>query len=87
MTSVATALGIEVKGDIRAEGDLDFRGTLGLAKEEQVPVGFRTIRLRFEVEHDADEEQFAKLMELTERYCVVFQTLSGGVPVEVTSSR
>ncbi|MEA2496955.1 MAG: hypothetical protein QOJ29_4866 [Thermoleophilaceae bacterium] len=87
MTSVATALGIEVKGDIRAEGDLDFRGTLGLAKEEQVPVGFRMIRLRFDVEHDADEEQFAKLMELTERYCVVFQTLSGGVPVEVTSSR
>jgi uncharacterized OsmC-like protein len=85
LTSVATALGIEVGGTVRAEGDLDFRGTLGLARDEAVPVGFRAIRLSFEVEHDADPDAFAKLMELTERYCVVFQTLANGVPLEVTA--
>jgi uncharacterized OsmC-like protein len=85
MSSVATALGIHVVGSLRAEGDLDFRGTLGMAKDENVPVGFRAIRLSFDIEHDAaDEAQFAKLMELTERYCVVFQTLSRGVQVEIS---
>ena len=81
--SVATALGMKVGGVVRAEGDLDFRGTLGVAKDEGVPVGFRDIRLAFEIEHDGDEAQEAKLMELTERYCVVFQTITGGVPVNV----
>src|SRR4051794_10188388 len=83
LKSVATALGIDVSGDVRAEGDLDFRGTLGVGKDEAVPVGFRAIRLSFDIEHDADDAKFAKLMELTERYCVVFQTISGGVPVTV----
>jgi uncharacterized OsmC-like protein len=83
MCSVATALEIHVSGTLRAEGDLDFRGTLGMAKDEQVPVGFRSIRLFYDVQHDADDERFAKLMELTERYCVVLQTITGGVPVEV----
>jgi uncharacterized OsmC-like protein len=86
MCSVAAALGIQVTGSVRAEGDLDFRGTLGIAKEEDVPVGFRAIRLTFDIEHDADSARFAKLLELTERYCVVFQTLSGGVPVEVAAA-
>jgi uncharacterized OsmC-like protein len=83
MCSVASALGIRVTGTVRAEGDLDFRGTLGMAKDEDVPVGFRAIRLSFDVEHDADEARFAKLMELTERYCVVFQTITGGVQVSI----
>jgi uncharacterized OsmC-like protein len=72
---VATALGIELrKGEVRAEGDLDFRGTLGVAKD--APVGFRAIRLAFDVETDASEEQLATLLKLTERYCVVFQTIN-----------
>ena len=65
------------------EGDLDFRGTLGVAKDEGVPVGFRAIRLRFDLEHDQDDEAIARLLALTERYCVVFQTLTDGVPVEL----
>lgn len=69
---------------MRAEGDLDFRGTLGVAKDEGVPVGFTAIRLRFDLEHDEDDEAIARLLELTERYCVVFQTLAGGVPVELS---
>src|SRR3954447_737514 len=71
LRAVATSLGLDVHGTVRAEGDLDFRGTLGVAKEEAVPVGFRSIRLRFELEHDEDETAIAKLLELTERYCVV----------------
>ena len=82
LTAVATALGLEVGGTVRADGDIDFRGTLGVAKE--APVGFQRIRLRYELEHDADDEQLATLLRLTERYCVVFQTLAGGVPVEVS---
>jgi uncharacterized OsmC-like protein len=85
MCSVATALGIRVDGTLTAEGDLDFRGTLGMAKDENVPVGFQSIRLSFDLEHDADDAGFAKLMELTERYCVVFQTVSGGVPVAIST--
>ncbi len=81
--AVATSLGLEVRGTVRAEGDLDFRGTLGVAKDENVPVGFRSIRLHFELEHEEDEAAIAKLLELTERYCVVFQTLTDGVPVEL----
>jgi uncharacterized OsmC-like protein len=82
MNAVATALGIVLKkGEVLAEGDLDFRGTLGVSKE--VPVGFREIRLRFELETDAPAEQVAKLVELTERYCVVYQTLRGANQLSV----
>jgi len=84
LRAVATSLGLDVSGTVRAEGDLDFRGTLGVGKDEGVPVGFTAIRLRFALEHDEDEAAIAKLLELTERYCVVFQTLTGGVPVEVS---
>jgi uncharacterized OsmC-like protein len=84
LRAVATSLGLDVRGTVHAEGDLDFRGTLGVAKDEAVPVGFTAIRLRFDLEHDEDEAAIAKLLELTERYCVVFQTLAGGVPVEVS---
>jgi uncharacterized OsmC-like protein len=74
MNAVATALGIEIRGGtVRAEGDLDFRGTLGVDKEARV--GFQAIRLHFDLETDASEDQLAKLVRLTERYCVVFQTL------------
>lgn len=74
LKAVATALGIEIKrGVVRAEGDLDFRGTLGVDKE--APVGFRDIRLFFDLDTDADAEQRATLKKLTERYCVIYQTL------------
>lgn len=83
LSAVATALGIEVrKGTVEAEGDLDFRGTLGVAKE--APVGFTAIRLRFALETDAGEEQLATLLKLTERYCVVLQTLRS--PAEISAS-
>ena len=82
LKAVATALGIEIKrGVVRAEGDLDFRGTLGVDKE--APVGFRDIRLMFDVDTDASAEQRATLLKLTERYCVVYQTLKRSPPVEV----
>ena len=75
LNAVATALGIELRNaSLQAEGDLDFRGTLGLSKE--VPVGFRNIRLQFTLDTDASEEQLATLLRLTERYCVVYQTLA-----------
>jgi uncharacterized OsmC-like protein len=75
LRAVATSLGIEVRdGRIRAEGDLDFRGTLGVARD--APVGFRDIRLWFELESDAEPEQLETLKRLTERYCVVYQTLA-----------
>ena len=74
LNAVATALEIPLRsGRVRAEGDLDFRGTLGVAKD--APVGFKDIRLSFELDSDASEEQLATLMKLTERYCVVYQTL------------
>lgn len=75
LRAVAASLGIVVTaGHVRAEGDLDFRGTLGVGRE--APVGFSAIRLSFELETDADEEQLATLQRLTERYCVVYQTLA-----------
>ena len=75
MNAVATALGIELRdASVRAEGDLDFRGTLGLAKD--AAVGFKNIRLQFTLDTDASDEQLATLLRLTERYCVVFQTLA-----------
>jgi len=81
LQAVATAIGIEIKnGTVKAEGDLDFRGTLGVSKE--VPVGFKTIRLYFMLQSDATTEQMANLSKLTERYCVVYQTLARGVSVE-----
>jgi len=74
MKAVAISLGIEVRGGtVRAEGDLDFRGTLAVAKD--APVGFRSIRLGFEVDADADADELATLLKLTERYCVVWQTI------------
>ena len=80
LKAVATAIGIEIKeGIVKAEGDLDFKGTLGVSKE--VPVGFKNIRLRFELESNATDEQLASLAKLTERYCVVYQTLTRGVSV------
>jgi uncharacterized OsmC-like protein len=87
LRSVATSLEIPVAGTVRAEGDLDFRGTLGLSPGGEVPVGFREIRLRFELDADGEDERIEKLMELTERYCVVFQTLTGGVPVAIGVER
>ncbi len=76
LRAVATSIGLEVRsGQVRAEGDLDFRGTLGVDKE--APVGFSAIRLTFDLDTDADEEQLATLCRLTERYCVVYQTLAG----------
>jgi uncharacterized OsmC-like protein len=82
LKAVATALGIDLRdGKVVAEGDLDFRGTLGVAKE--APVGFREIRLRFELDTDAPPEQRKKLIELTERYCVVLQTLRQSPPIRV----
>ena len=83
LNAVATALEIPVRGGtVVAEGDLDFRGTLAVSKE--APVGFRAIRLRFALDSDADEEQLASLMKLTERFCVVYQTIRNGPPVEVS---
>jgi uncharacterized OsmC-like protein len=74
MRSVATALGIDASGTVKVEGDLDFRGTLGVDKT--APVGFSEIRLSFDLQSDASEEQRATLLRLTERYCVVLQTLA-----------
>ena len=78
--AVATSIGIAVDGGrVLAEGDLDFRGTLGVDRD--APVGFRAIRLRFELETGASPEEQATLLRLTERYCVILQTLTGGVAV------
>ena len=86
LTAVATALGINLKdASVTAEGDLDFRGTLGVAKD--APVGFRAIRLRFEVATDAPQDKLDQLLKLTERYCVVYQTIRNGPPVEITLGR
>jgi uncharacterized OsmC-like protein len=85
LRAVATSLGIPVEsGRVHAEGDLDFRGTL--AVDRDAPVGFRSIRLRFELDTDADDEQLATLLKLTERYCVVFQTLASPPELSATLS-
>jgi uncharacterized OsmC-like protein len=82
LNAVATALGIQLRdARVRAEGDLDFRGTLGVSKS--VPVGFERIRLRFDLDTDATAEQVATLIRLTERYCVVYQTLSRPAKIDV----
>ncbi len=86
LNAVATALGVTVSsGRVIAEGDLDFRGTLGVDKT--VPVGFRDIRLRFAVATDATPEQVEKLLQLTERYCVVYQTLRHSPAIQVSLER
>jgi uncharacterized OsmC-like protein len=80
LRAVATALELQVSGGtVQAEGELDVRGTLGVDRE--APVGFRSVRLRFVVDSDADDEQLERLLKLTERYCVVLQTIRGGVDV------
>ena len=86
LKAVATAIDIPLKsGLVSAEGDLDFRGTLGVAKD--APVGFAQIRLRFEIDTDSPQEKLDQLLKLTERYCVVYQTIKSGPPVEVSLSR
>ena len=86
LKAVATALDIPLKsGRVSAEGDLDFRGTLGVAKD--APVGFREIRLTFDVDTDAPQDKLDQLLKLTERYCVVFQTIKAGPPVQVALKR
>jgi uncharacterized OsmC-like protein len=81
LSAVSTAIGLEIRtGTVKAEGDLDFRGTLGVSKE--APVGFKAIRLSFLLDCDATTEQLQSLAKLTERYCVVYQTLLKGVQVE-----
>jgi uncharacterized OsmC-like protein len=85
LRAVATALDIPVRGGtVRAEGDLDFRGTLGVSKE--APVGFQAIRLKFDLDSDATREQLDTLLKLTERYCVVLQTIRSATPVQATVS-
>jgi uncharacterized OsmC-like protein len=82
LRAVATSMGLDVRGGtVRAEGDLDFRGTLGVSRE--APVGFRDIRLSFDLDADLSPQQRAKLLELTERYCVIYQTLRTPPPVSV----
>jgi uncharacterized OsmC-like protein len=86
LKAVATALDIPLRsGTVYAEGDLDFRGTLGVAKD--TPVGFADIRLRFDVDTDAPQEKLDQLLKLTERYCVVYQTIKSSPPVEVRLNR
>jgi uncharacterized OsmC-like protein len=81
LKAVATAIGVDItEGTVSAEGDLDFKGTLGVSKE--APVGFKAIRLSFQLKSNATEEQMASLSKLTERYCVVYQTLVKGVGIE-----
>ena len=86
LNAVATALELDVQdARITAEGDLDFKGTLGI--EKQAPVGFRDIRLSFDIDGDLTDEQLATLMKLTERYCVVYQTLKSSPPIDVSTTR
>jgi uncharacterized OsmC-like protein len=86
LRAVATAIGFPMRaGTVSAEGDLDFRGTLGVAKD--APVGFQRIRLRFEIDTDAPDDQLAKLVQLTERYCVVLHTLRGQPDIAVAHAR
>ena len=86
LTAVATALELPLKGgEVRAEGDLDFRGTLGVDKT--AAVGFREFRLHFDLDCEADDEQIATLLKLTERFCVVYQTIAQGPPLRLSHSR
>jgi uncharacterized OsmC-like protein len=86
LTAVATAIDVPLNsGAVSAEGDLDFRGTLGVAKD--APVGFARIRLRFDLDTDAPQEKLDQLLRLTERYCVVYQTIRNGPPVDIKLQR
>ena len=86
LNAVATALELDVRdARVTAEGDLDFKGTLGVDK--QAPVGFRDIRLSFDIDGDLTDEQLATLMKLTERYCVVYQTLRSAPPIDVSATK
>jgi uncharacterized OsmC-like protein len=86
LKAVATALEIPLRAaHVSAEGDLDFRGTLGVAKD--APVGFAAIRLRFDIDSDAPQDKLDQLLKLTERYCVVYQTLRSGPPIDVALMR
>lgn len=86
LRAVATAIGIDVRdGSVKAEGDLDFRGTLGVSRD--APVGFRDIRLEFSLDSDATDEQLDNLLRLTERYCVVFQTLNNSPHLSMRRGR
>src|SRR4051794_3584194 len=85
MRSVATSMGVEVSGSVHAEGDLDWRGTM--AVDRDAPVGFKAIRMRFDIESDASEEELAALQEKTERYCVVLQTLASSPELSVSLQR
>jgi uncharacterized OsmC-like protein len=86
LKAVATALDIPLRsGTVSAEGDLDFRGTLGVAKD--APVGFAQIRLRFDLDTDVAQDKLDQLLKLTERYCVVYQTIRNGPPVDITLKR
>src|SRR5207248_10634725 len=86
LKAVATALDIPLRsGTVSAEGDLDFRGTLGVAKE--APVGFAQIRLNFDLDTDVAADKLDQLLKLTERYCVVYQTIRSGPPVEISLKR
>ncbi len=85
LAAVATAIDVDIRdGTVRAEGDLDFRGTLGVSKE--APVGFEKIRLHFDLQTNATEEQLASLLKLTERYCVVYQTLQRATDIQSSHS-
>jgi uncharacterized OsmC-like protein len=86
LKAVATAIDVPLKaGTVSAEGDLDFRGTLGVAKD--APVGFAQIRLRFDLDTDAPQDKLDQLLKLTERYCVVYQTIRNGPPVDIHLQR
>ena len=86
LKAVATALDIPLKsGAVSAEGDLDFRGTLGVAKD--APLGFARIRLRFDLDTNAPQDKLDQLLKLTECYCVVYQTIKNGLPVDVKMAR
>jgi uncharacterized OsmC-like protein len=86
LKAVATSIGVDVRGGVvKAEGDVDFRGTLAVAKD--APVGFREIRLRFDLDSDASDDDLATLIRLTERYCVVLQTLATTPPITVGHER
>jgi uncharacterized OsmC-like protein len=86
LKAVSTALDVPLRSAaVAAEGDLDFRGTLGVAKD--APVGFREIRLTFTVDTDAPQEKLDQVLKLTERYCVVYQTIRNGPPVEISLAR
>jgi uncharacterized OsmC-like protein len=86
LKAVATALDIPLaSATVSAEGELDFRGTLGVVKD--APVGFRQIRLRFDLDTDAPQDKLDQLLKLTERYCVVYQTIKSGPPVDVQMAR